>query len=128
MQNLVATGAAVDRPAQEKSLYKMAWLLMQMSQYDEALIYLKECQVRYPENPNVILAREQLGECCRRLACKELQIERELASQIKPGISDEQRIGLEENVRKHKQERLRWLTDAVKAYQELADELEKQVI
>jgi tetratricopeptide (TPR) repeat protein len=122
---LVTKDAPVDPATQEKSQYKIAWLLMQMGQYEQAHIELKACQVRYPENPNVFLAREQLGECCRRLARKEQQIEKEILDQIKPGISDEQRIDLTENARQHHLARVRWLNDAIRAYHELADELEK---
>ncbi len=125
---LVSREATADPATQEKSQYKMAWLLMQMGQYEQAHIELKHCQIRYPENPNAFLAREQLGECARRLARKEQQIEKEIRDGITASTPDEQRIDLEENARQHKLTRVRWLNDAVKAYQELAAELEKQAV
>ena len=126
-QNLRDGAPSFDRPSHERSLYKLAWLVQQMKRYDQALIYLKECQRLYPENPNVMLAREQLGECYRQLAKKELASERDVIELLKEAnLSDERRQTLMENARAHKLTRVSWLTDAGKTYQELCDDLEKQ--
>lgn len=126
-QNLRDGSPSFDRPAHERSLYKLAWLVQQMKRYDQALIYLKECQRLYPENPNVMLAREQLGECYRQLAKKELASEREVIELLmEANLTDERRQTLMENARAHKLTRVSWLTDAGKTFQELSDDLERQ--
>ena len=127
-QNLQDDNPSFDRPAHEKSLYKMAWLVVQMKKFEEASIYLKECQRLYPENPNVSLACEQLGECYRQLAKKELQQERDLLIEMRSAeLSEDRRQALEENVRARKQARFRYLTSALKTYQGLADELAREL-
>jgi tetratricopeptide (TPR) repeat protein len=122
--NLVSSGD-VERQWQEKSLFKMASLLMKMKNYGEAHFHLKECLRLYPENPNTLLAREQLGDCYRRLAELERAKEYALRDNIKPGMPEESRLPLEEGVRQQRKTRIDTLSQAVRTYQDLADELEK---
>jgi tetratricopeptide (TPR) repeat protein len=117
---------AVDRATLEKTQFKMAWLVMQMNRFEEAHIHLKECRRLYPENPNIPLAQEQLGECCRKLAKKEQQAEREVLAQITADLAPERRAALEDTARQHKRARVDWLKEAVKSFEELTDELRKQ--
>jgi tetratricopeptide (TPR) repeat protein len=102
----------------------MAWLVLHMKKFEEASVYLKECQQLYPENPSAYLAREQLGECFRQLAKKEAIEEK--ANQVRASeVNDDRRMTFVENARVHKQARVRWLTMAVKVFQDLADDLGK---
>jgi tetratricopeptide (TPR) repeat protein len=123
MQNLEGSSPDIDRAWQEKSLYKMASLLMKMKDYGKAHTLLKECLGLYPENPNVLLAREQLGECYRRLAANERVKEDDLQILLKPGLSPERRFSVEESVRQQRQTRMATLTAAVTTYQKLGDEI-----
>lgn len=128
-QNLNDNNPSFDRPAHERSLYKMAWLVQQMKKHDEALIYLKECQRLYPENPNVLLARDQLGDCYRHLAHREHSHERDLLDQLRdPNLSEERIQGLKEKSRAHRQERVRLLASAIKTFEEMAHDLDAQAM
>lgn len=69
-QNLKAAPAA-DRDAQEKSVYKLAGLLILLKDYDQAAFRLKEATRLYPANAHALTARDQLAECYRRLAEQE---------------------------------------------------------
>jgi tetratricopeptide (TPR) repeat protein len=115
----------IDRPAHEKAMYKMSTLLMLMENHEEAKIYLTNCVQLYPENQHVNVARQQLGDCCRRLAGKEMAKEADQRKLLKPGIPDDARQRIEETIRHHRTKRRECLTEAVKSYQILADELEK---
>lgn len=120
------TGGDVERAWQEKSAFKMASLLMKMKDYGEAQIQLKECLRDFGGHSNAILAREQLGECYRKLSDAERVKEDQQRARLKPGLSDDQRLALEESVRQQRKVRIELLTEAVKTYQGLADELEKK--
>ncbi len=124
--NLIDPPADVERSWQERSAFKMASLLMKMKNYGEAQIHLKECLRHFSENPNALLAREQLGECYRKLADNERVKENQQRLQIKVGMPDDRRGALEESVRQLRKARIETLTEAVKTYQALADELEKK--
>lgn len=123
--NLHGPNRDIDRPSHEKSLYKLASLLVQMENYAEAQVYLKNCLQLYPENALANVVRQQLGESCRRLAAKELQYETEKRKLLKPNIPEDARLRLEETMRSHRTKRKEWLGEAVKAYQVLADELKR---
>lgn len=122
---LLPGSSGIDRASQEKALYKLASLLVQTKDYSKAMVYLKDCQRLYPDNANVILAREQLGECFRRLAEKESQLEEYVRNQLIRGeIPDERRQQLEDQARHHRRTKFDWLANAIKTYQGLAEELE----
>jgi tetratricopeptide (TPR) repeat protein len=127
-QNLVGVGGAVeiDRAWQEKSVFRMATLLMDMKNYHEAHLHMKEFVQHFPENPNVPQARLQLGECYRELAKKERLKEDEIRGLIKPNMPDDARRNLEESISHQRTTRMKKLNEAVKAYQQLADELENE--
>lgn len=125
LEEILLPGApSIDRPSQEKSLYKLASLLVQTKEYAKAMVYLKDCLRLYPDNPNVILAREQLGECYRRLAEKEAQLENDVRGQRPGDISPERRQQLDEQARHHRRTKFEWLANAIKTYQALAEDLE----
>lgn len=126
LEEILLPGAtSIDRPSQEKSLYKLASLLVQTKDYAKAMVYLKDCLRLYPDNPNVVLAREQLGECYRRLAEKEAQLEADVRSGQRPGeITPERRQQLDEQARHHRRTKFEWLANAIKTYQALAEDLE----
>src|ERR1019366_2767707 len=68
-QNLAGGGPIdIDRTWHEKSLFKMALLLMEMKKYGEADIHMKEFLKLFPENQYALVIKEQLGECYRHLA------------------------------------------------------------
>lgn len=114
LQNLRTSGnGAIDREAQERSQYLLGDIYFQVQKFDQAAITLKEAVRQYPHNPNLLKAREQLGDCYRRMADALGARARE------PGIKDESR----EYHQRRKTERL---DEAAKAYQELADDLETQ--
>jgi tetratricopeptide (TPR) repeat protein len=95
-----------------------------MGKYEEAVVYLKEAPRLYPANANALLAREQLGESYRQLARKELYEERELRQRSElPGLSDEQRQALIESAAARHKARVGWLTEAVRVFQQMTDEL-----
>jgi hypothetical protein len=126
-QNLDNPPPDIERAWQEKTLFKMASLLMAMKNYGEAHIRLKECLQHFQENQNALLAREQLGLCYRGMAknewLKQKYLEADLARKKADQSNDDQR-NLEESIRHQRNTRLRFLTDASKTYQQLADELE----
>ena len=126
-QNLDNPPSDIERAWQEKTLFKMASLLMEMENYGEAHIRLKECLQHFQENQNALLAREQLGLCYRRMArnerLKQKDLEDDLTRKKADKPNDDQR-NLEESIRHQRSTRLRFLTNASKTYQQLADELE----
>jgi tetratricopeptide (TPR) repeat protein len=109
-QNLDATLAGAAPDAQEKSLFELANLLMQRNKLDEARVQLIKAIERYPANPAIVQAREQLAECFRRLADEESDY------LVKTEAKGDAQI-------RHRRNREAYLEDAVKQYQSLADEL-----
>lgn len=124
--NLNAGSADVERIWQEKSAFKMASLLMKMKNYAEALDHLKECLLQFPENSNAIVAREQLGECYRKLSDKERLRELDFQRMINgPDLSLERKRTLEDSMRQHRKTRIELLTQAVNTYQGMINDLDK---
>lgn len=116
----------IDLRTQEKAQYQMTLVLMLMADYDKAHVELREFITRFPENPNVLLAREQLGECCRQLAKTELLKEIELRKSITLTSSDELKQTVEENLNKLRKARKELLDEAVKACEGLVEELQNR--
>lgn len=124
--NLNAGPADVERAWQEKSAFKMASLLVKMKNYSEALDHLKECLLQFPENSNAMVAREQLGECFRKLADKERLRELDFQRMINsPDLTLERKRTLEDSARQHRKTRINLLTQAVNTYQGLINDLDK---
>src|SRR5262249_23622746 len=121
---LLPGSPAIDRPSQEKALYKLATLLVKLKKHAKAVVYLKDCLKLYPDNPNAIIVRDYLGECYREMAQNEAQLESVAQSRIQGEISDERRQQLEGQARNHRKTKGLWLEDAIKTYRALADELE----
>jgi TolA-binding protein len=125
-QNLTAASPAMDRDAHEKSLYKMAWLLVQLHVHDEAAWYLKEATRQYPNHPAAFHARDLLAESYRKLA----EHAKEKLGEIKPGnletLSPERRLALEEVRTHHARTHRLWLDLALETYQASAAELEQR--
>jgi tetratricopeptide (TPR) repeat protein len=121
-QNL--KGTVLDREAHEKSLYKLAGVLMQLQEFDRASICLKEATRRYPNNSQAFFSREQLGECYRRLADQARKKELEQFEKVKEGLSEEKRQQAEEILAHHRRTWRGWQEASVKIFQDLADELE----
>lgn len=123
-QNLAESGPTLDRDAHQKSIYKLAWVLLQMQEHDKAVVYLKEAARQYPNHPAALEYRYQLGECCRRLAELALKKERELERSVKVNLSEEKRQQVDEWMRHHRRTRLKWLEESARTFRDLADELE----
>ncbi|MBI1832840.1 MAG: hypothetical protein HYR84_15475 [Planctomycetes bacterium] len=122
-QNRASASLDIDRVWHEKTLFRMAGLLMEMNQYPEAHVNLKACLELFPENPNNLLVREQLGQCYRHMAEAERVKEKQIEAQITTDMPTDRRIALEESVRHQRKTRIETLQKAVTTYQELADEL-----
>jgi tetratricopeptide (TPR) repeat protein len=120
-----ATGDS-DRTWQERAHYKLANLLMQMQKHEEARIQLTECLKVYGGNSGALAAREQLGECYRRLAEKEEKKEKEIDKLIRAEQDQMRRLQLEDSKRDFHKRRFELLQDAAKTYQKLCDELENR--
>jgi tetratricopeptide (TPR) repeat protein len=116
----------LDREAHEKSLFKLAWLLVQLQDFDRACIYLKEAAQRYPNNPHALFSRDQLGECYRRLAEQEHQKEMDLEGRSKAALPEEQRQQVESTIARHRSKRREWLDISAHTYRELLDLLESR--
>jgi len=125
-QNLTAASPAMDRDAHEKSLYKMAWLLVQLHVHDEAAWYLKEATRQYPNHAAAFHARDLLAESYRKLA----EQAKEKLGEVKPGnpeaLSPERRLALEEVRTHHARTQRVWLDLALETYQTSAAELEQR--
>jgi tetratricopeptide (TPR) repeat protein len=121
-ENVEATGE-VDRVWQEKSQFKLASLLMQLKKYPEARIHLTECLRVFAGNANALTAREQLGECYRKLAEQEEAKEKEIAALILGEPDETRRLQMEETQRAFHVKRIELLNKAVKTYEDLKDEL-----
>ena len=122
-QNLTVAGPDMDREAHEKSIYKMAGLLLQMQAFDEAVWYLKEAHRRYPNNPKALDARDRLAECYRMLAEQTQSKVRELEAVKQEGMSPERKAALEQMKSYQERTRRQWLNQAIAVYQSLSDEL-----
>ena len=125
-QNLVSGGLVdIERAWQEKSQFKMSILLMEMGKHGEAEIHLKEFLKLFPENQFALVAREQLGECYRCLAKVERR-EQDLAQEmIKNDMPPDQQDELKDQVQRRNEVRLKLLKAAIKAHQEVADEVKE---
>jgi hypothetical protein len=121
-QNL--KGASLDREAHEKSLYKLAWVLGQLQDFDRAAICLKEATSLYPNHPLALFSRQQLGECYRRLAEQAYQRELEHERKVRADLPDDKRQQADSVVAQQRRSRRDWLDKAVRTFQQLADELE----
>jgi tetratricopeptide (TPR) repeat protein len=129
-QNLVGGSGEIDieRAWQEKSQFKMALLLMEMRNYGEAEVHLKEFLKLFPENQYALVARDQLGECYRCLAKIE-QVEQDtLQNMIKGDTPPELLDALKDQVQRRNEARLKLLMAAVKTHQELSDELQRTFV
>ncbi|HZZ79594.1 MAG TPA: tetratricopeptide repeat protein [Gemmataceae bacterium] len=120
-----ATGS-VDRSWQERAQYKLAGLLMQMQKFEEARIQLTECLQVYGGNSGALAAREQLGECYRRLAEKEEKKEKEIDKLVRTEQDPMRRLRMEDDKRSFHNRRRDLLQEAAKTYQKLADDLENR--
>jgi tetratricopeptide (TPR) repeat protein len=109
-QNLDAALAGIAPDAQEKSLFELASLLFTRNKFDEARIQLVKAIDRYPANPGILQARDQLAECFRRLADEEIDY---LA---KTDAKGETQIH-------HRRKKEAYLEEAAKYHQKLADDL-----
>lgn len=100
----------LDRTVHEKAIYKMAGLLLQMKQYSQAVVYLKEAARQYPANKLSLAARDQLADSYRRMA-------------------DQEKLKLEsskndEHIRHYRRKRNDLLDQVHLTYQAVAEELE----
>jgi tetratricopeptide (TPR) repeat protein len=123
-QILLSENRAPDWPSQEKAQYKLGWLYLQIGDFAKARPTLDEAISRYPQNPNVILAREQLGECHRRLADSAFAKAEENTKAALEARNSARRESLFAYVRQQEDLRKEHLRDAIKSYQILVDELE----
>jgi tetratricopeptide (TPR) repeat protein len=110
--NLKVKDQNLDREAHEKSLYLLASLLHQRGNYAQAYLWLQEAARRYPDNPEVFVIRDLLGDCYLALA-------REAQKKI-----DSQESGLPQTALSQlKQSRRDWLDKCRLTYDDLADDL-----
>ena len=108
------TGDAPDRETHATSLYMLGALQFERQNYDRARITLKDACQQYPDDPRAFAARDQRGVCFRKLAEAE-------AGKLKDSkLTLEKQAYFNRNMRG-------WLEEAAKTYQDLADDLEKQV-
>ena len=119
--NLV--GPPVDREAHEKSIYEIAWILLQKLDFDRASFYLQQATALYPNNPRALLLRGQLADCYRRFADDAYYKEMEERDAFKGPLTEGQKVQLEEHLAKYKNARSKWLRDAEDTYQGIIDEL-----
>jgi len=103
-----------DRETHEKALYKYARLLLQVQDFNKAVIQLKEASRQYPNNPDVLGIRDQLGDCYRKLG--------EQASKKLQGAETDDAKAY------HERDRRQWLEKASIIYQGIADELEGKAV
>ncbi len=125
-QNLTAASPSMDREAHEKSIYKMAGLLLQMKAYDEAVVYLKEAWRQYPKNASALDARDRLAFCYRNLAEQAERKLRELDAAKLEGIPSERKAALDEMKSQQQRERRQWLEQALHVYEDLAEEMRRK--
>jgi len=114
----IVTGASnhIDAQTREKSYFRLASLLFAApDQLAKAQIYLKACVTLYPANSNNLVVRDQLGECCRRLATAEMEQEIELRKKIQlTNATDRQQLA--DRLSNHRLKRKEWLKEAEQSY------------
>jgi hypothetical protein len=110
-QNLEPKVVLLAPDAHEKSLFRLASLLVRRHNYDQAYLRLQEAVDRYPANPTILQARGQLAECYHQLAYQEINY---LNSTVKP---DAQLY--------HQRKKGLYLDKAVGSYEKLADDLKR---
>jgi hypothetical protein len=125
-QNLTAESPARDRESHEKSIYKMAGLLLQMHTYDEAAWYLKEAARQYPNNAYALAARDRLADCYRALAEETQDKIKELDAVMRDGLAPERKAAIDEMKLHQERTRRQWLEQAIAVHQSLADELKER--
>jgi tetratricopeptide (TPR) repeat protein len=124
---LPKNNADLDRACHEKALYQLGALLIKMKNYGEARISLTQFIRIYGENPNVILARLELGECYSSLAKKEFEHERH-TDDLLQRADEADRPGLDRKKRHHHNLGVEHLGEAIKTYQGLAEDLRARAI
>lgn len=125
-QNLTAESPARDRESHEKSIYKMAGLLLQLRAFDEAAWYLKEAARQYPNNAYALTARDRLAECYRALAEETQAKIKELEAVKLDGLAPERKAAIDEMKLHQERTRRQWLEQAIAVHQSLADELKER--
>lgn len=125
-QNLTSAGPNIDREAHEKSIYKMAGLLLLTQAHDEAIWYLKEASRQYPNNANGLNARDHLADCYRRLAEQTQRKIEELNTIKLDNMTPERRAALEEMKAQQERTGRQWIEQAISVYQNLIDELNRK--
>ncbi|MFN4258679.1 MAG: hypothetical protein ACK4RK_05235 [Gemmataceae bacterium] len=111
-QNLKLMQTEPNREAEEQTLYALANLLYERGRnYRMAELRLQQALDRYPNHPQALQARFQLGSCCRLLA----DLESKQLSLHETGIRDAQA--------RYRALRQQWLDKAAGHYQQLADTL-----
>lgn len=125
-QNLTSAGPAIDREAHEKSIYKMAGLLLQMQAFDEAIWYLKEASRQYPNNANGLNARDHLADCYHRLAEQTQRKIEELSAIKLDNMTPERRAAIEEMKAQQERTGRQWIEQAITVYQDLIDDLNRK--
>lgn len=126
-QNLAVTAPGLDRDAHEKSIYKMAGLLLLTQAYDEAVWVLKEAARQYPNNANALAARDRLADCYRKLAEQSQKKIEELGAIKLEDLSPERKDALDVMKAHLTRTRRQWLDQAIGVYQPLADELMRKL-
>jgi tetratricopeptide (TPR) repeat protein len=117
-------GVDQDRDAHEKSLYQMAWIKLQQSDFDRALFFLEQATGRYANNPRALLARSQIAECHRRLADQAYDKEQAFwKEKSNIALSEEDKLQLDEMIFQQRDTRRNRLREAGKVYQALIDDL-----
>jgi predicted negative regulator of RcsB-dependent stress response len=125
-QNLNATGDAIDRESHEKSMYKMALLLVDLREYAAASVYLQSALTQYENNPLALHSREQWGEALRKLAEDDWKEEQKLRVASVVNETAAGQAARLATMQDHRRKRLANLADAQKQYQKLLDELENR--
>jgi TolA-binding protein len=125
-QNLTAESPARDRESHEKSLYKMAGLVLQMRAFDEAAWYLKEAARQYPNNAYALVARDRLADCYRALAEETQAKIKELDAVKLDGLAPERKAAIDEMKLHQERTRRQWLEQSSTIHQNLADELKQR--
>jgi hypothetical protein len=106
----IIKGPVADRPSHEEAMWKLPMLLFQQCKYEQAAIKFREMLLVYPAHPQALSARENWGECYRELASLALK------NSVSPEVGEGNRAHYRQRWREN-------LVEAVKVYQELADEL-----
>jgi tetratricopeptide (TPR) repeat protein len=123
VQNLQIINPQVDKAAYQLSLYKLAGLLFQEHKYDDAWLRLNQAADEFPDHPDALAVRDQLGECCRELARQE---EKRLARLLDPasrGVADRA-----DKQAHYERKRREWLDQAAGVYQKLKEDLQQATL